>query len=189
MRHFYSFSEKGFFNDEDHELNNLPKDAEEISVGEYRRLFEGQNQGKQIVKANPGFDLVDPPAADLEKVRSDALVRLDSLATECRLRFSSPDKDATYISKSFELDKWISDGRPDSPVTTDYPYICAEAGATGLSVTEVAELIESARDLWRVIDPQIEAVVRGAKVATQGATDKAQILTILDSASADLNEL
>lgn len=55
MRHFYSPSTKGFFNDQWFALDTIPSDAVEISEDHHTVLIGGQSNGKVIVHDDKGF--------------------------------------------------------------------------------------------------------------------------------------
>ncbi len=62
MRHFYSPSQKGFYNDHWFALDKIPSDAVEIPEEYHGVLIGGQSTGKVIVHDETGAPyLIDPP--------------------------------------------------------------------------------------------------------------------------------
>lgn len=131
--------------------------------------------------------LAEIEAANLAKVQRQAEPQLDSKATEVRGVYVSPNKDATYQEKAAELQRWIAAGRPNQ--AGGYPYMEAEAQARGVALETVGAEIETARNLWQQIDPQIEAISRAGKVSAQAATTASEAQTAVDNALADLEAM
>lgn len=135
-----------------------------------------QDAYQSVLDGNHGsIAAYQPPMVDTEVLRALSLEDIDSAATRARRRYISPDKDGTYQNKGAELDRWIADGRPAAPAAGSYPYIESEATETGMTVTEVGNLIEATRAAWLQLDPVIEGKCRGGKVAVEAATTAAEI--------------
>lgn len=106
---------------------------------------------------------------DLAALKARALADIDQAATRARLRYVSPNKDATYQNKALELERWIVAGRPETFDAGLYPYIEAEAALSGKTHAQVGNEIEFARNAWMLLDPQIEGQCRAGKVAVEAA--------------------
>ena len=107
-----------------------------------------------------------------EKAKAQNLI--DEAATQARDRYRSANKDATYLNKSAELDRYIVAGRPDPVIENEYPYLYNEALETESTVTEIAQLIETTRAIWvPALDPVIEGKARGGKVKVENAQNSA----------------
>lgn len=119
---------------------------------------------------NKTYAAPTPPVPTLAEAKAQAEAEIDAAATRARRRYISPNKDATYINKAAELDRWIAAGRPNAPAQGTFPYIETEANETGQAVTVTAESIEAARNAWLQLDPFIEGMARGGKVAANAAT-------------------
>jgi len=130
------------------------------------------------------------PVTTFEQDQESALRTIDALATAARDRYRSANKDATYLNKSAELDRYIGSGRPDTVEEHEYPYLYNEAAGTGSTVREVADLIEATRTAWVPhLDPKIEGLCRGGKVRVTAATTKEQVATELVLTTSALNAI
>ena len=99
---------------------------------------------------------------DIDVVRNALTARIDAEAELFRQQFITPGagQAMTYQRKEAEARAWIAAGAPN-PV--DYPFLAAEAAATGESINQVAANVVSAANLWAQIGSAIEAVRLGAK--------------------------
>ena len=86
----------------------------------------------------------------------------------------SSAQDSTYTAKYAQAQAYIAAGSPDD--ASAYPWIAAEATATGKTSKETAEIIVAAGDKWaNEIGPKIE----GLRISTK---DKISAATTVDAA-------
>jgi hypothetical protein len=92
--------------------------------------------------------------------------RIDAEAGEARKRFitSAAGQELTYQRKEAEARAWLASGAP-ALVGTDFPFLAAEAAATGQDVGAAAAAIVAAADLWSAVGSAIE----GARIAAKRA--------------------
>lgn len=100
--------------------------------------------------------------ADLE---AELLARIDREAGAFRTRFitSVPGQAQTYVEKEREALAYQAD--PNA----SYPFLTAEAAATGSTVAAVAALIAGTASAWRNLGAAIEGQRMGAKQAVKAA--------------------
>lgn len=109
---------------------------------------------------------------DLAALRAQMINKVNGEAGAFRRRFITDisGQQATYLAKEAEALAWTAEGDP-----ADFPYLAAEAGATGQVIGEIAALVLATAALWRGLDPQIEGLRRGAIVAIGAAANAAAI--------------
>jgi len=135
-------------------------------------------------------DSVILPIKTIDEAKAESRAEIDARATSARDRYRSPNKDATYLNKSAELDRYITAGRPDPVIESEYPYLYNEALETEMTVTAVANLIETTRALWvPALDPVIEGKCRGGKVKVDAATTFEEVEVVRDAAITALNAI
>lgn len=130
-----------------------------------------------------------PPEPTLAEAKAQAEADIDAAATRARYRYISPNKDATYLNKSNELDRWIAAGRPAEPAPGTFPYIELEARETNASIAATGAIIEAARDAWLQLDPLIEGIARGGKVEALAATTVGDAQAAAAAAVNNLNNI
>lgn len=131
-------------------------------------------------------DPAPPTEADAEYKRA-ARVKIDGAAALARMRYitSLPGQDVTYLAKYQDAKAYIAAG----PLAQlgDYPWIQAEAQATGQSAPATATRIKTAGDLWHnVKGPAIEAIRVARKDAVSAATLRTEVDSELANARAAL---
>lgn len=160
-------------------------------------LIERIKRGYNFAYVEDGVVVV-PPDEDIENIikqkEFDAFLGeveliIDTAANKARLRYISPNKDATYQQKSKEVDRWVADGKPEEFEVGVYPYIEAEAAYTGMTTTEVGDLIIAMRDQWIQVDSLIEGVSRGGKVSVLKAETLEEAQEILQACIAQLDAI
>ena len=94
--------------------------------------------------------------------------RIDAAAETCRLKYitGGSGKALSYLQK---VDEAKACQLASSPVDTDYPFLNAEAIATGVTVAAMAATVLSLRSQWIVIGSNIEGICAGAKKAANAA--------------------
>jgi hypothetical protein len=169
---------------EHHELGWIPytsREDDEDTLIIYARILNGE-AGEIELDETHQEDII-------ALLKRDACGDIDAAATECRMRYTSPNKEGTYTLKDAEVNRWIADGRPARFKKGTYPYIEREAFYTKLSTTEVANNIEMMANRWKILDPEIEGVSRGGKVAVKAANSEEEIRDICSQTVLALNEL
>lgn len=154
------------------EINPVPGDfLQTFALGKYRVTESG---GQFQLEAVPGWQ--PPPELEPEQATASpepgiSLWELenwvDALAGETRARFIStvPGQEATYLKKADEAARYTEGDDP-----AGYPYITAEAAATGQTPAAVAALIAAKAAQWTTINAQIEAIRIAAKAGGAALT-------------------
>ncbi|WP_427501395.1 hypothetical protein ACQE3E_06750 [Methylomonas sp. MED-D] len=112
------------------------------------------------------------PLADL---KAAAGAEVDRLAGEIRARYItvSPGQEVTYALKRAEAAAYIAAAYPAD--ATAYPWIAAEATATGKTPAQAADRIAEKAAEWVAIGSQIEGARQAAKAAISAASSAADI--------------
>lgn len=113
-------------------------------------------------------------AAITEQLRQTAIARINMEAGACRAKYMTaiPGQEATYLMKEAEAKAYFA---AVDPQPTDYPILQAEAESCGMSLAEVAALVQGTASSWKVLAAQIEGLRRGGIVAVETATTEAAI--------------
>lgn len=158
-----------------------PSDGSEyIEARPYVEMPDDTDLSTMIVDGGVLRDITPPEIQAMEAERLTTLkqqvkAEIDEAATNARDKYRAANKDATYLNKSAELDRYIAAGRPDPVIESEFPYLYNEALETETTVTVTANLIEAARAIWvPAIDPVIEGKCRGGKVKVDAATTVAE---------------
>ena len=113
---------------------------------------------------------------------------IDAIASDCRLRFisSGVGQEATYIIKESQAHAFRDAGYPDD--LTQYPYVAAEASATGKTPQQAADDLMATADSWNyVLGPQIEGIRRAKKIALESCATSEAMDLVVASARAEFN--
>lgn len=110
-------------------------------------------------------------AAALANAKAAAAARINTEAGAARAKYITvtAGQEATYLDK--EREAAVYAGNPGG----SYPYLAAEATATGTTVAAVADLVNATAAQWRGLNAQIEGKRRGALVAIEAAPDVAAV--------------
>lgn len=119
----------------------------------------------------------DQLAAELEDERSQAVARINSEAGAARSRFITVaiGQEGTYLDKGAEAEAYVTD---PAPAPERYPYLYAEAEATGQPVQDVAALVQLTAQAWRPINARIEGLRQGALKAVKDAGTTADVAAV-----------
>jgi len=136
-------------------------------------------QGDPITQSWDGqaHEWADDPA------KIDAMLHglIDGAAGALRLRYITdvPGQQLTYERKEREARAFLE---ADDPDLAAFPFLAAEASATGVEAEEAAQTIVAAADLWSSIGAAIERTRISAKRAVTEAPDRAakQAAAIVD---------
>lgn len=116
----------------------------------------------------------------LDGARAAAGAEIDTAAENARLKYLTPGmgQGLTYQAKAEELRRYDAD---TNPVKADYPYLAAEVGITGPSLTAVADAVRSAMSTWSVAGVEIERTRLKAKADIVKASSVEQISAVLNA--------
>lgn len=94
-------------------------------------------------------------AGSLDEAVAEALDRIDQAAGAARARYITdvPGQAETYLDKYDDALRYLDD---TSPALSSYPWVRAEATATGTTAQQAAMTIVGTRDAWRQIGVTIE---------------------------------
>ncbi len=111
------------------------------------------------------------PDLDLELYRQHLYVQIDASAELVRTQFITPGSGQamTYLKKEAEAAAYLADN------TVPTPFLSAEATATGVTLPDLAALVNLRAQQWGQVGPIIEGTRLGAKKAVETATDIASI--------------
>ena len=87
-----------------------------------------------------------------------------------------------YQQKELEATQLINDiNQGVTIVDNNYPHLAAEIGTTGPTVEDVANVIVTMAQQWRMISAQIEGARLKAKADIDAETDPANLKVIVES--------
>jgi hypothetical protein len=117
----------------------------------------------------------------LEDYKARAKNIIDQYAGATRLKFitSVPGQEMTYQEKAEEATDYVAAGYPAD--LSGYPFVAAEATATGATATEVADAIIAQRSAWVVIGAEIEQYRIGGKFQVENAESQTEVDGIVNS--------
>ena len=102
---------------------------------------------------------------------------IDAAAGRARARYLTiaSGQDATYSAKYADAKAYITAGYPAD--ATNYPWVKAEAAASGLATQQAADRIKQTGDGWAIsIGPHIEGTRIGGKDKLAGLTTIADVI-------------
>lgn len=121
--------------------------------------------------------------------QTTAFNRIDQSAERARLRHITGGigQALVYQEKAEQAVDYITAGYPSD--LASYPYLQAEANATGKDSTKIANDILAQRSLWIAIGAQIEEIRLKGKRVVREAIDIDGISVARDATVAELNAL
>lgn len=116
----------------------------------------------------------------LEGAKIDGAKKVDADAETARRKYLTDGmgQAVTYQAKAEEIRRYDVD---TNPVKADYPFLSAEIGVTGASLSAVAEAVRGAVAAWSTHGPEIERVRLKAKADIAKATSPAIIQDIVSA--------
>jgi hypothetical protein len=126
-----------------------------------------------------------PTAASVERA---ALLRIDQLAGELRLRYITdvPGQQAVYLTKLDEATRYLQQVQQGQTGLAG-PHLQAEAAALGVTALVVAQSVSASAALWLgSISPAIEAQRMAGKAAVRAAATLGAKQAALGAAEAAL---
>ncbi|HEV7286385.1 MAG TPA: hypothetical protein VGN75_16135 [Kaistia sp.] len=113
-------------------------------------------------------------AKDLAELKAAAEAGIIERAQQERARHATPGKDAVYLEKRREAERYLASGEPAD--LAGYNWLRREVGTTAPSAPELARLWIRLGDYWsREKGPEIEGREQAAKAAVRAATTPAEI--------------
>ena len=97
-----------------------------------------------------------------------------------------PGQEGLYLMKENEAARYISDPSPD---IADYPLIAAEIGITAPDAYQIAQLWLNVAAQWREVASQLETIRLGHVLQVETATNREQVVQILESFELTVNSL
>ncbi|WP_395459836.1 hypothetical protein ACHMW5_35785 (plasmid) [Azospirillum melinis] len=116
-------------------------------------------------------------AVDLAAAQTEAVDQVNREAGEARARFITVTigQEGTYIDKGNEATAFLAD---EAPTAAKYPYLYAEADATGQPVESIAALVNQTALAWRPLNARIEGLRQGALKAVKDAGTPAAVAAV-----------
>lgn len=113
-------------------------------------------------------------AAALKLAQATATDQVNREAGEARARFITVciGQEGTYLDKGNEAESFLKDTAPSAE---KYPYLYAEAEATGQTVEDVATLVDLTAKAWRPINAKIEGLRQGSLKRVRDASNLAEL--------------
>lgn len=124
--------------------------------------------GEGVIEASPG--VVAVAEVNLEPVRQQTYGKIDDQAEAVRAKFITIGSGQAMTYHRKETEARAFDAATD-PVATDYPFLNAEATATGIAIADVAAAVLAQTNAWVVIGAKIEGARMAAKKAVAAAAD------------------
>lgn len=135
------------------------------------------------------LDLTNYATLFLQSKKAIAKTVLDTKASVKRASYLTDmiGQDDIYREKADQAVEYAAASYPVD--TSPYPFVQAEANATGLTPTQAADSIIAARASWMSTMAAIEEERRKGKVNIDAATDEAGVLSARDAAMSALQAL
>lgn len=128
--------------------------------------------------------------AELARIRASAVDGINATTHVTRQKFitSIAGQDLIYLEKEREAVAYVAATRAPADLD-DFPFINAEAIATGLAPWQISQIILFRASLWRKIGPEIEVLRIGALSAVDFASGPAELTGILDDFISAMGDL
>lgn len=141
----------------------------------------------------PADHLPEPIPPTLDELRYAAYAKIDEAAHQTRLKYITPNKDATYIAKLMQAQAYVAAGYPTD--LTTYGYIVAEVARLGGDTNVEADLKTAADGLiaignqWLGLDAIIEKICLVAKTQVSKKLKDTTIQAVVDQALTDFGAI
>lgn len=125
---------------------------------------------------------------DIETAQAHYHERLSQLVTEARTQVLTdlPLQSEVYRAKADEAARYLQ--ATQAVVPSAFPWLTAEAAATGRTLDQVAEAIQAQARRWSQVGPRLEAVrLRVAAELTAATTSRAMHQAV-EAAKTELQE-
>lgn len=167
-------------------------DAIEITQEQYDQALAAILDGKAVTTIG-GFKIVDAPAVedddpnanlDLDQWKAKLAIKIDADAESARLRYitGGSGQAMTYQQKAQEAAEVLALVGAGEIDASRFPLLSAEVGITGPTLIEVAQVVDSAFQSWRVVGGAIETLRLGGKAAViaSSTVDDAKLAAVID---------
>ncbi len=118
--------------------------------------------------------------ADLDAVKADLRLQVDTRAKSIRLQFITPGagQALVYQRKAQEARDYLA---AQSPQPEDYPVLSASVGIEGDTLSDIAQMVVAKENLWAGIAAVIEAKRLAGKAAIDAAEDAVAACAAFDA--------
>src|SRR5699024_5033287 len=125
---------------------------------------------------------------DRAAAEADYLRRVDIYIGGVRAQVITavPGQAETYQAKAADADAFLAAADPDP---TDFPWVAAEARATGVTPQQAATAIVAQRDAWAVLGAAVEEVRMRAKTEIRAATSARAMQAAYEAMQAAVTDL
>ena len=152
-----------------------------------------QPQAGEVVEPGdrlPPIESLHSQEFALSQAKATASRSIDAAAESARQRHITPGSGQAmvYLAKEADARAFVAASYPEANLT-DYPWVQAEAQATGLTAPQAADAIVTQANAWRSTGATIEQARRAGKLAAQAAVDVAEVDAALTAALAGLEAL
>jgi hypothetical protein len=147
----------------------------QVTGGTYKiESAASTNSHIELVGSNYGGPWV-VTAHDLTALKAQVKDRIDAAAETCRLKYITPGSGQAmvYQQKAEEAKACLA---AISPVDSNYPLLSAEATATGVTISELAQNVATLTAQWIGLASAIEARRIGGKKVVSDAVTVAAVL-------------
>lgn len=127
---------------------------------------------------------IEVMAGDIDSKARSAEIDIDEQAEQQRQRIltSGSGQMLEYAATTDEVKRYKDD---PAPVDTDYPYLMADVGILGTTLSEVATAVDAIDKEWRVVGSKIKHTRRLAKGRVRAAKDVGDYTAIEDAKNID----
>lgn len=124
------------------------REVQEVPEGRLVSRWPEDADGKQSLDALQAVPAPFSIWLTLDAEKDAAARAVDDAAEVARHKYLTPGlgQALTYQAKIEEIRRYDQD---TNPVKADYPYMSAEIGVTGASLTAVADAVRAASNLWQ----------------------------------------
>ncbi len=132
--------------------------------------------------------VIDVPVT-VEDAQKLAYNNIDQAAGKIRLNYitSAPGQTEIYLEKTEEAIDYTVAGYPED--ASMYPFVIAEANASGISCQDAAKLIIQKKSQWIIKAAAIEEVRRKGKLTIGSLSSVDEITKMSESVIAQINKL
>lgn len=121
--------------------------------------------------------------------KSYAYSQIDIEAGNARARYITivPGQSETYQEKATDAAAYANAGYPED--ATPYPWVHAEAQATGMTAQQAADNILATKAGWLALGTAIEGLRIGGKASVAAASTQTEVLSIMRSTISSLKAI
>lgn len=152
---------------------------ENLAVHLWEALYEGKGPlAAQVQATRESIKAQFPTPQTLAEARDEHVITVNRLIGDVRVKYitSIPGQELTYQQKALEVQRYDADPAPDG---ANYPYLQAEATATGATLADVYQLVKATAVAWNQFGATVEGLRRGTIVALEAATTADAMDTVM----------